>query len=175
MKVYTKKGDTGNTSIIGGQRHKGDLRVEAYGSVDEALAVIGEILTLSNLPKKTRAELLMIINKLFDMNRALATIETTHFISEDDVLYLENSIDYMDRKLSSLTNFILPIGDTVFTKLNYARTIIRRAERNTTRLAQSETIDLILIKYLNRLSDYFFVASRYANYCNQKKEIYKHF
>lgn len=175
MKVYTKTGDKGSTSIIGSTRSKADIRIESYGSVDEALAHIGDALTLNNLPKKTKEELYIIINKLFDLNRALATASTTDYIIEADIVFLENAIDYMDSKLADLENFILPIGNDVYTKLNIIRTLVRKAERNSVKLADNEQLDPLLIKYLNRLSDYFFVASRYANYCNNQKEVVKKF
>lgn len=175
MKVYTKTGDKGSTSVIGAKRSKSDIRIDTYGSVDEALAFIGEALTLKNLPKKTRDELYLIIDKLFDLNRALATIEMTYYIDESDILFLETSIDYMDSKLAPLTNFILPIGNEVYTKLNIVRTIIRKAERNSVKLSETEDLNPLILKYLNRLSDYFFVAARYANYCNNQKEVQKKF
>lgn len=175
MKVYTKVGDSGMTSIIGDKRTKDNVRIEAYGSVDTVLAHNGELLTLNQIPKKTRGELFIIINKLFDLNRVLATAEKTEYIIEEDITFLEEAIDYMDTKLEPLTNFILPIGSRVYTKLNLIRTLVRKAERNTVKLSNTEEINPLIIKYLNRLSDYFFVAGRYANYCNNKKEIIKEF
>lgn len=175
MKVYTKTGDGGFTSVIGEKRSKSDIRIESYGSVDEALAVIGDALNLSKLPIKTREEMHIIIDRLFDLNRALATVEFTNYIKESDIKFLEDSIDYMQTKLSPLESFILPIGDCIYTKLNIIRTLVRKAERNVVALANIETINPLLIQYLNRLSDYFFVAARYSNYCNNKCEIIKHF
>lgn len=175
MKVYTKTGDTGQTSIIGEKRDKDDIRIEAYGTVDEALASLGIVLSLKNVPIKVRKDILVVIDKLFDVNRSLASVSSQSGLIEQDIMYLEDAIDFMDKKLVPLKQFILPIGDDKFSQLNMSRTVVRRAERQVIRLSKQESIDVMIIKYLNRLSDFCFVASRYVNYCNNQNESYKDF
>lgn len=170
MKIYTKTGDKGETSLVYGMRVAKDApRVEAYGTCDEANSVIGAALSL--LPESTdwselREVLHSIQTKLFHIGAELATPEGKKVrwpIQEEDVLYLEQQIDKLDETLPPLANFILPGGHPAAATLHIARTVVRRAERSAVRIMETEQINEIALKYLNRLSDYLFVAARYVN------------
>ncbi|MRH44671.1 cob(I)yrinic acid a,c-diamide adenosyltransferase [Aquibacillus halophilus] len=171
MRIYTRSGDKGMTSLIYGQRvAKNDLRVEAYGTCDEANSMIG--LALSHLEsveweskEQFRKNLHRIQTILFHVGSELATPsdkEVAWKLKKQHIEELETQIDQWDAELPILTNFILPSGHPVAAGLHAARTIVRRAERIAVSI-EDET-DLLLVKsYLNRLSDYLFVAARYAN------------
>lgn len=175
-KIYTKTGDTGMTSLVGGARvHKTDPRLESYGTVDELNAVLGmvqaEIARSSRAPAhdELKTWLLVIQNRLFNLGSLLACEDeklkqSLPPLNEADVAYLERAIDTAQEKLPELRDFILPGGHPVAALLHLARTVCRRAERLTAHLYQEKKIaDEILLKYLNRLSDFLFVASRLAN------------
>lgn len=170
MKIYTKTGDKGTTSLIYGQRvAKNDIRVEAYGSCDETNSMIG--LALSHLKEVSfegKAEFDAIFYKiqttLFHVGAELATPvgkEVKWKVKEEDVLELENQIDQWDSMLPALTNFILPGGHPAGAALHVARTVVRRAERIAVSL--SDEVNPLVLSYLNRLSDLLFVAARYVN------------
>lgn len=170
MKIYTKSGDKGETSLVYGLRvSKHSLRVEAYGTCDEANSMIG--MALSFLPREEKwKELLemfhIVQTKLFHVGAELATPAGKKVgwpISEDDILYLEQQIDKMDAELPPLTNFVLPGGSSAGAALHVARTIVRRAERKAIAVQAEEEVNPTVIKYLNRLSDFLFVAARYVN------------
>lgn len=172
MKIYTKTGDQGTTSLFGGDRvPKHHLRIESYGTLDELNSYIG-LLKDQNIDNNHTELLLKIQHDLFTMGSILATpteklylangkkrldIET---ISENDITILEDAIDQMNETLPQMTHFILPGGHTTVSFCHIARCVCRRAERLTTHLNDSESIDYIIIKYLNRLSDYLFVLAR---------------
>lgn len=171
-RVYTKTGDHGTTHLAGGQKvKKSAARIEAYGCVDELNAHIGaavEILAKSSesVIETLRAQLLRIQNELFDLGSQLAVLpedrqENTPVIHKDDILRLESEIDKMNEALPPLKSFILPGGGEAAVRLHIARTVCRRAEREIIRLAENETLDGTEIPYMNRLSDWLFVASRY--------------
>lgn len=171
MKIYTKSGDSGDTSLIYGVRvAKTDLRVEAYGTCDEANSMIG--LALSQVPREVqwdefRKVFHMVQTKLFHVGAELATPagkEVGWKIAEEDVKYLEDLIDQWDATLPPLTNFVLPGGSPSGSALHVARTIVRRAERGAVALKGETEVNPVVIRYLNRLSDFLFVASRYINY-----------
>ncbi|WP_139492262.1 cob(I)yrinic acid a,c-diamide adenosyltransferase [Brevibacillus dissolubilis] len=170
MKIYTKSGDKGQTSLVYGLRvPKYAGRVEAYGTCDEANSNIG--LGLSFLPKEDEwnefREMFHIVQtKLFHIGAELATPPDKQVgwpIQEADVEYLEQKIDQLDEALPQLTNFILPGGHPAAAALHVARTVVRRAERLTVQVAEQEQVNEVVVKYLNRLSDFLFVAARYAN------------
>ncbi|WCK52629.1 cob(I)yrinic acid a,c-diamide adenosyltransferase [Aneurinibacillus sp. Ricciae_BoGa-3] len=170
MKVYTKSGDKGETSLVYGIRvSKASERVEAYGTCDEANSMIG--LALSFIPKADKWEpfkqqLRIIQTKLFHVGAELATPtgkDVAWPILDSDVVFLEQEIDKMEENLPSLTNFILPGGFEAGAALHTARTIVRRAERCAVAINLGEKANVAAIKYLNRLSDYLFVAARYLN------------
>ena len=173
-KIYTRGGDQGETSLGDGNRvAKHDARVEAYGTVDEANAVIGlvrvEIARAGADEKDLDATLSRIQNDLFDLGADLCTPEDGRRaegalrIAASQVEWLETEIDKINERLAPLSSFILPGGSAVAAQLHLARTVARRAERCVTELARSETVNTEAVKYLNRLSDLLFVMSRAAN------------
>ena len=165
MKVYTKTGDKGTTSLIGGKRVlKSDLRIEAYGTIDELMAYTG--LLYDQLENKKDRELFLTIQ---DRLMTCATIVATDCddcelklpeISNNDIELLEKEIDQLDKKLPPLTKFILPGGHTTVSFCHIARTVCRRTERLVIRVNQEKNDLDFVVKYLNRLSDFFFVLSR---------------
>jgi cob(I)alamin adenosyltransferase len=165
MKIYTKSGDTGKTTLIGGKRVlKSDGRIEAYGTVDELIAFCGLLRdTFQNEHyKKTLVKIqdrLMIVASCLAADGEESEKSLPH-IREKDVEFLESEIDAMEKQLIPLHSFILPGGHPTVSFCHIARTICRRAERKTIFLTETAAIDPIVIKYLNRLSDFLFVLSR---------------
>lgn len=181
MKVYTKTGDNGETSLIGGSRvQKFHPRIEAYGTVDELNSFIGLIRDLCD-DENTKKQLITIQHKLFSLESHLAlepdttkhqyNCATLPTLDENDILFLEKNIDLFNEKLPELTNFILPGGHILVSYCHIARTICRRAERITLKLASESEVESVLIKYLNRLSDYLFVLARYFSLTKNGEEI----
>jgi len=167
-RIYTKTGDKGETALGDGSRlPKHALRINAYGTVDEANAAIG--LVRLHTHGQMDAMLARIQNDLFDLGADLCVPETTKRnegrlrIVEAQVERLEREIDSMNAELKPLTSFILPGGSAAAAHLHVARTIVRRAERLMTELAEHEAVNPAAIKYANRLSDHLFVAARFAN------------
>lgn len=164
MKIYTKKGDQGETSLIGGVRvKKHELRIDAYGTVDELNSNVG-LLRDQNGLGDYRSQLIEIQDRLFTMGSHLANhpsskIELPQF-KKEDLDQLEEWMDEMDSSLPEMKSFVLPGGHPSVSICHITRCVCRRAERICVLLADNENIDPILIKYLNRLSDYFFVLSR---------------
>ncbi len=173
-RIYTKTGDKGMTRLAGGQAvKKTSLRIEAYGTVDELNAQLGLVVdllkstTLAAL-EILKTQLLDIQNTLFDLGSQLAVLpedrrENTPVILSGDIENLEQEIDAMNNDLPPLKSFILPGGGTISAQLHIARTVCRRAERAIIRLADEETLDGTEIPYINRLSDWLFVASRFVS------------
>jgi cob(I)alamin adenosyltransferase len=164
FKIYTKTGDTGETSLFGGARvPKNHLRVEAYGTVDELNSYIGLLHDLSPTPQDSTI-LRDIQDRLFTIGSVLASDPSKNMSVPDlkigDIELLEQEIDAMEATLPSLKNFILPGGHTTVSFCNIARTVCRRAERLVVALDANEKIDPLSIRYLNRLSDYLFVLGR---------------
>ena len=165
-KIYTKTGDKGTTSLIGGTRvPKYHERIEAYGTVDELNAWIG-LVRDQEIDNHSKKILLEIQDRLFTMESQLATdtdkaTANLPLLQEEDVLLLEKEIDKMNSQLPELTHFILPGGHTTVSYCHLARTVCRRAERLVIKLDAKNTIEPLVIVYLNRLSDYLFVLSRY--------------
>ena len=168
MKVYTKKGDDGSTGLIGGTRiTKDDVRIEAYGTVDELNSWIGLVRDQIALAEY-QSELIAIQETLFTIGSHLASDpEKTQMqlpeINKSAITDLENSIDSMEEKLEPMKNFILPGGNENVSQIHITRCVCRRAERRVISLSKKARIDPILIHYLNRLSDYLFVLSRRIN------------
>lgn len=175
MKIYTRTGDKGTTSLFTGKRvNKNDLFIQALGTVDEANSSIG--VALSFLPNEIRfqhlrKQLEMIQHALFDVGAALATprtsqsekkLEKTRF-GQDAVKRLETWIDEIEEQVPPLKTFILPGGHPAGAGLHLARSIVRRAERDVLPLYEKNEIEEDVLIYLNRLSDYLFVASRFVN------------
>ena len=167
MKIYTKTGDDGTTGLYGGSRvSKADLRVEVYGTVDEANAAIG-FARAATLSPATDATLARVQSSLFDIGAVLATPpgedSKSAPPSDADVVALERAIDALEAGLTPLRTFVLPGGTDAAARLHLARTVCRRAERLVVRLAASEVVDPAVVRYLNRLSDLLFVQARAAN------------
>jgi cob(I)alamin adenosyltransferase len=170
-KIYTKTGDAGETALGNGARvAKHSLRVSAYGTVDEVNATVG--LARQHATGDMDAALARISNDLFDLGADLCTPDmhmdetlpyTPLRMVEGQVLRLEREIDVQNAKLTPLRSFILPGGSALATYLHLCRTVCRRAERLTVELATMEQVNTEAVKYLNRLSDWFFVAGRIAN------------
>jgi len=165
MKIYTKTGDSGKTSLIGGKRVlKSDGRIEAYGTVDELIAYCG--LLRDSLQSGNSKNLLIKIQDRLMVAASLLAADGEEFLqglprlSEDDIKLLEKEIDSMEEKLPPLRSFVLPGGHPTVSHCHIARTICRRAERKTIHLSETTYVDPLVIKYLNRLSDYLFVLSR---------------
>lgn len=164
FKIYTKTGDSGETSLFGGTRvPKSHLRVEVYGTVDELNAHIGLLGDLIETPQY-KAVLKEVQDRLFTIGSVLASDPSKNMmvpdLKLDDIQLLENEIDTMELALPALKNFILPGGHQTVSFCNIARTVCRRAERLAVALDNIEKIDPLSIKYLNRLSDYLFVLGR---------------
>jgi cob(I)alamin adenosyltransferase len=175
MKIYTKKGDQGSTGLIGGTRvSKGDVRIEAYGTVDELNSYIGLISTLE-IDLRYVAQLQEIQDRLFTIGSHLAADpEKSKMqlpdLTESDVEKLEHWMDVMDEALPALTAFILPGGHSISAHTHVARCICRRAERMTVSLDELEGVEALVLTYLNRLSDYLFVLSRKLSHDKGVKE-----
>jgi cob(I)alamin adenosyltransferase len=177
FKIYTKKGDTGTTSLIGGTKvSKSHLRIEAYGTVDELNSYIGlckDLLTDQN----SIVILQEIQDRLFTIGSSLAVDPEKEpkmkipDLLEEDISLLEKEMDKMSDQLPEMKSFILPGGHPIISHLHIARCICRRAERCCVRLETETEIDAIIIKYLNRLSDYLFVLARYAGHLLNIPEI----
>ena len=175
--TYTKTGDQGTTSLIGGKRvSKYDDRVEAYGTVDELSAVIGVLHDLEGVSEEIRTVLGVIQNKLFTLeshfalDRASEVSKMIPSLEEEDVLFLEGHIDRMNAELPELRAFVIPGGNMRASVSHVCRTVCRRAERRGWLLASREEVDDIDLRYLNRLSDYFFVLSRYFDFLSNRHE-----
>lgn len=178
MKIYTKTGDAGKTSLLGGKKvSKGDLRIEAYGSVDELNSYVGLLWDYTD-DDDTKKILKEIQDRLFTIGSELAVdpeksgnmpVPDLH---ESDIELLEREMDRMDTTLPTMKHFILPGGAPVVSFAHLARTVCRRAERNCIRLNEAEqNVSPLIIKYLNRLSDYFFMVARYIGHINGIPEI----
>lgn len=166
MKIYTKSGDQGNTHLIGKKVPKTDLRVEAYGTVDELNSLIGVTLVhLSDQHEDIRKDLKKIQQELFDLGGDLANVtdRDAYYIKEAFITDLEHRIDEYWEESPPLERFILPGGQSGAAYLHQCRTVARRAERRIVDVAQEETTPPAAIPYMNRLSDYFFSASRVVN------------
>ncbi len=165
FKIYTKTGDDGTTGLYGGARvAKYDLRIEAYGTVDELNSYIG-LIRDQPLDHDSIKVLLEIQDRLFTIGSILAVqpgkknLSVPSLLAEDLEL-LEKEIDRMDKELPPMKNFILPGGHTTVSFIHIARCVCRRAERLTVHLSSQNEVDSLIIKYLNRLSDYLFTLAR---------------
>ncbi|MFV1884347.1 MAG: cob(I)yrinic acid a,c-diamide adenosyltransferase [Balneola sp.] len=174
MKIYTKKGDGGSTSLYGGQTvSKSSKRIAAYGTVDELNSVLGMVIA-ENHSNKTNSLLNSVQEQLFILGADLATPfskETRiNRITEEEISFLEHGIDDMEEVIPPLKNFILPGGTKAGSIIHFARTVCRRAERLTVDCTTEEDISPEAIKYLNRLSDFLFVLGRYENHISGTEE-----
>lgn len=175
-KIYTKTGDDGTTALGSGERRpKCDLRIQAYGTVDETNSIVG-IVRLHTISGEAEGladldrVLSRIQNDLFDLGADLATPETDQDlgyeplrITDQQVIAIEEAIDKFNAELSPLRSFVLPGGSIASAHLHLARTVSRRAERLMVDLQSQEKVNTSAVRYMNRLSDFFFVASRFLN------------
>lgn len=176
MKIYTKKGDQGETSLFGGQRvKKNHPRVNAYGTLDETNSMLG--LALSYIPEKeavVRNRLIRIQNALFQMGSEIASTKTLPphltLVQAKDIEQLEQEIDEMEASLQPLKRFILPGGSPAGATLHVVRTLVRKAERLVVEFSEPIALRPEVLQYLNRLSDYFFVCARYVNWITHQPE-----
>ena len=177
-KVYTKNGDDGKTCLVGGVKvKKNSFRICAFGEIDELNVSIGSCLSERTIEKlKVSKSIIKIQNDLFNLGNMLATPDSylndkSPIVTESSIIYLENKIDLYNTLLPPLSSFILPGGSDLSIKFHIARTLCRRSERFIVSILDEENIDLIIVKYLNRLSDFLFVLSRYANFVLKEKEL----
>ena len=177
VKIYTKTGDDGTTGLVGGSRvNKDDIRLEAYGTVDELNAVLGFLRSM-HLDEPEIKLLITIQNKLFNIGSRLASDEKGETytasleITGNDIQFLEDAIDKYESGLPELRNFIMPGGDPVSSQCHVARTVCRRAERRVISFAGQLEKHQNTIKYLNRLSDLLFVMSRKLAKDNGTREV----
>ena len=179
-RIYTRRGDAGETSLVGGQRVPKDaLRLNCFGAVDELNAAVGlaavscaEDPRLASLGRR----LVRVQHELFNLGSQLATLPADlhpkqPVILEDDVVRLEREMDEANEHLPALRSFVLPGGCRVNAELHLARTVCRRAERDAVTLARQEEVPAVAISYLNRLSDALFVWSRLASFLTNSIEV----
>lgn len=167
MKIYTKTGDKGQTSLLGGARvSKSHIRIEAYGTVDELNSWLG-LIRDQEIPKESIALLIESQDRLLTIGSILASDPGKSKVkipslSEENVTVLEKEIDRMNASLPEMRSFVLPGGHTTVSYCHIARCVCRRAERNTIALAEQSEVPELVVKYLNRLSDYLFVLARFV-------------
>ena len=176
MKIYTKTGDKGQTSLIGGTRvPKHHIRIEAYGTVDELNSHIG-LIRDQQIDEHSKKILIEIQDRLFTIGSSLAADpEKSKMklpdLKEEDIILLEQEMDKMNETLPEIKTFVLPGGHTTVSFCHIARCVCRRAERLTIHLSENSFVAELVIKYLNRLSDYLFVLSRKLTHDLQAIEI----
>ena len=169
-KIYTKTGDDGTTGLGDGTRvSKDSIRVDAYGTIDEANSAIGLILSAPNIPDDIRECLTSIQHELFELGGELCIPGHTS-ISNEQVIKLEHQLDNWNKELPPLKDFILPGGGIAAASAHMSRTIVRRAERIVIKLSKKEQVRPEVIRYLNRLSDLLFVAARILSRDNLSPE-----
>jgi cob(I)alamin adenosyltransferase len=176
MNIYTKKGDSGETSLLGGKRvRKSHSRIMAYGTIDELNSHLGLVRSF-DIKDWYKDALLKIQKNLFNIGARLShdpasEIKNLPEITESDVVFLEKEIDEMEKFLPELTVFIIPGGSKAVGACHVARSVARRAERVTSMLDEKEPVEPIVLKYLNRLADYLFVLARSIGYDDGVEEI----
>ena len=182
-KVYTKSGDKGQTYLVGGKKiAKNDIRICSYGEIDELNAYIGGCRQLiveksdNSEFKKLSNILYRIQNELFNLGNMLATLDEDikkgmPRIEDSHIVKMENEIDYFNENLPDLKSFVLPGGSQLNIWFHISRTLCRRCERTVVSLSQKESVDGIIVKYLNRLSDGLFVWSRWVNVMQSDSEV----
>lgn len=182
-KLYTATGDRGTTSLVGGERvSKTCLRLDTYGTVDEFSAFLGVALSHAGCPEELKCQMLDIQNRMFDIGCYLATApaegseapESINGLRPADNARLEGWIDALDEQTPKANAFVLPGGCEVAAHLHVARTVCRRAERMLYRLAAEEPVCQLVLTYFNRLSDYLFIAARFANFQAGVEELIWH-
>lgn len=176
MKLYTRTGDEGKTSLIGGRVDKDDVRVEAYGTVDEVNGFVGQAMTQldSAVFQDVLADLEKIQHELFDCGGDLANVSKNRELklTKESIDYLETKIDAFIEEAPKLERFILPGGTPASASIHIARTVTRRAERLVVALRKTDPeTSAVALKYLNRLSDYFFALARVINFRMNEKDV----
>lgn len=168
--LYTFTGDDGTTSLVGGERiKKNSDRLEAYGAIDELSSCLGVVASDAGCAPEIKEQLLQIQNELFDLGSYLATHPAEGDKPEcagiaERMSELESWIDSLDEQTPKIRAFVLPGGSEVAAEAHVARTVCRRAERDICRLRDSQYVDPAVLAYVNRLSDYLFIAARYLNH-----------
>jgi len=183
LKIYTKTGDKGSTSLFGGNRvAKHHIRIDAYGTTDELNSWLG-LIRDQNIDQGYKNNLIKIQEHLFTLGSILATPKEKLFlkngkkrlniqwIEQEHIGFLESEIDLMDQSLPPMTHFVLPGGHTTVSYCHIARTVCRRAERNVSHLNENEAVDPFVLQYLNRLSDYLFVLARKLSFDLEANQI----
>lgn len=177
--IYTRTGDSGSTSLVGGKRvRKNDVRIEAYGTVDELNSNIGLLTASEGLEPEIRSTLIFIQNKLFNIGAYLATDNPENAITEcvglghEAISRLEHEIDVLDSEVPPMTNFVLPGGSRRSAVAHVCRTVCRRCERRLITLSDETYVDPNVIRFINRLGDYLFVFARFNNISQQIDEIF---
>lgn len=176
--LYTRTGDTGTTSLVGGERVAKDCdRLEAYGTIDELSSQLGLISAAPQCNAEIKGQILKIQNEMFNIGSYLATAPTPGqqpkcaSIDSSKMETLESWIDALDEQTPKIHAFILPGGSEIAARAHVARTVCRRAERQILTLSRTEYVDPAVITYINRLSDYLFIAARYLNFIQGIDEI----
>ncbi|MEG0268386.1 MAG: cob(I)yrinic acid a,c-diamide adenosyltransferase [Carnobacterium sp.] len=168
MQIYTKRGDYGNTNIIGGRTVKKDaLRVEAYGAIDEANSLMGYIVSqMKEQDNALKKELVEIQHYLFDCGTDLATPhgKNPYKLTKESIDWIESRIDYYAAIPPAIESFVLPGGDPVASLLHFARTVVRRSERRIVNFTSDEETNPHVGIFINRLSDYLFALARFVNH-----------
>lgn len=176
MKIYTKKGDSGETSLLGGKMvKKSHQRINAYGTIDELNSHLGLVRSFK-IKEWHQDNLLKIQRDLFNIGSRLSLdpssqVKNLPLLTEADVEFLEQQIDAMEKFLPPLNAFIIPGGSQAVASCQIARTVARRAERELNKLDISEPVEMVIKKYLNRLADYLFVLARSISYDENIEEI----
>ena len=176
MKIYTKKGDAGETGLFGNIRvPKDDLRIGVYGTFDELNSVLGMVLATDGLDSGLAGRLERIQNELFQLGTELATPRGKNsgiiLIAAYAIQRMEDEIDAMEAVLAPLKNFILPGGTRDSALLHFSRTVCRRGERELVNLHRTDPVRAEVLQYVNRLSDYLFVCARFANHCANRADV----
>ncbi|QQR85543.1 MAG: cob(I)yrinic acid a,c-diamide adenosyltransferase [Flavobacteriales bacterium] len=177
MKIYTRTGDKGQTSLLGGTRvPKDHVRIEAYGTIDELNSHLGMLRDLLN--GRQHELIIGIQQNLFSIGSRLASAseqEADKFkvphVEDADIMAMEGAMDDMDRELPEMRNFILPGGHVAVSQAHICRTVCRRAERLVVRIAEQEQLPEVIVRYLNRLSDLLFVLARWSGHTLNAPEI----
>lgn len=169
--LYTRTGDNGTTSLVGGERiSKTSMRLEAYGTLDEFSSFVGVVLSEPSCPEFLRQQLLKVQNSLFDVGCYLATsVEkgtspACSGLCDDSISEIEDWIDVLDAQTPKIRAFVLPGGSMPAAHCHVARAVCRRAERCILKLSAEEYVDPMVLRWINRLSDYLFIAARYLNH-----------
>lgn len=178
MKIYTKTGDSGSTSLFGaGRVSKDNMRVQAYGEVDELNSLVGLARSISDSKTQALDDILSRIqDRLFVIGSMLATPQeaalytTIPHLAKEDILFLEVAMDKLSAQMSHLHSFILPGGHQLAAQLHVARAVCRRVERSVVKLSRGAQVDPLIIMYINRLSDLLFEAARWVNHRQKIQE-----